>query len=98
VMRCTKDDFRRTGAGLADTENAINIPMQIGEVQVSVLLVEQPAGGPVRVSLRSKGEVDVAKFAERFGGGGHARAAGLKVDAPLAEAEKRVVEALHECF
>jgi phosphoesterase RecJ-like protein len=49
-------------------------------VEVSLLFTEPKDFGPVRVSLRSKGQVDVARFAEMFGGGGHARAAGLKLD------------------
>ena len=51
-------------------------------------------GGPVRVSLRSKGQVDVAQFAERFGGGGHARAAGLKVDGQFGDVLDQVVTAM----
>ena len=47
-----------------------------------MLFVEPMDFGPVRVSLRSKGQVDVARFAEQFGGGGHARAAGLKLEGP----------------
>jgi phosphoesterase RecJ-like protein len=99
VMHCRKADFERCGAHLSDTESVINVPMQIASVQVSVLLVEQPpvAGkppGPIRVSLRSKGGVDVSKVAERFGGGGHARASGLKISASLEEAERQVAEAI----
>jgi phosphoesterase RecJ-like protein len=48
----------------------------------------------LRVSLRSKGQVNVARFAEQFGGGGHARAAGLKLETDLATARQRVVEAM----
>ena len=40
--------------------------------------------------------MDVARFAEQFGGGGHARAAGLKIDAPIAEAHDRVVVAMSQ--
>ena len=43
------------------------------------------------ISLRSKGKVDVAKFAEQFGGGGHARAAGLKMDGYTVDAAHEVV-------
>ncbi len=96
VMTVEKDDFARTSAGLPDTENLINLPLQIASVEVSLLFTENPQGGPIRVSLRSKGQVDVAKFAERFGGGGHARAAGLKIEAPLAEVRQRVVAAMLE--
>ena len=70
-----------TGANVADTENLINIPLQIRTVEVSLLFVEPQDAGPVRVSLRSKGQVDVARFAEQFGGGGTPGPRGLKFKA-----------------
>ncbi len=94
TLRLRRQDFAETGATVADTENAINAPLVIGSVEVSVLFTEPPEGGPVRISLRSKGKIDVARFAERFGGGGHARAAGCKVDAPLDAAYATVTQAM----
>lgn len=96
VMRVRKADFEQTRANVPDTENLINVPLQIRTVEVSILLVEPLDAGPVRVSLRSKGQVDVAKFAEQFGGGGHARASGLKLDGPFDAAHDRVVAAMVE--
>lgn len=96
VMTVRKRDFVETGAGVPATENLINIPLQVASVEVSLLFVEPPEGGPVRVSLRSKGAVDVSKFAESFGGGGHARAAGLKLETSLDAAHERVVAAALE--
>ena len=94
VMRVTRGDFQDTHANVGDTENLINVPLQIRTVEVSILMVEPKEAGPIRVSLRSKGRVDVARFAERFGGGGHARAAGLKLDSQLQDAHDRVVSAM----
>jgi phosphoesterase RecJ-like protein len=94
VMCVAKEDFDRTGANVGDTENLINIPLQIRTVEVSLLFVEPREPGPVRVSLRSKGQVDVARFAEQFAGGGHARAAGLKINGSLREVHDRVVAAM----
>jgi bifunctional oligoribonuclease and PAP phosphatase NrnA len=94
AMRVRKQDFAETGAHVPDTENLINIPLQIRTVEASLLFVEPPEPGPIRVSLRSKGQIDVAKFAEQFGGGGHARAAGLKVAGMLAAVEEQVKSAL----
>jgi phosphoesterase RecJ-like protein len=94
VMRIRRADFEQTKAKVPDTENLINVPLQIRTVQVSLLFVEPPEGGPVRVSLRSKGQVDVARFAEAFGGGGHARASGLKVDGPFEQVHDAVVDAM----
>ena len=100
VITLLKKDFEETRASVLDTENLINIPLQIRTVEVSMLVVEPtspagPGGAPVRVSLRSKGNVDVARFAETLGGGGHARASGLKLDGlPLEQARERVVGAM----
>jgi len=96
VMTLTRADFEQTDAGVADTENLINIPLQIGSVEVSIMIVEGREAGPIRINLRSKGQVDVARFAEGFGGGGHARAAGLKLEMRLEEAKERVVAAMGE--
>ena len=94
VMRVRRGDFEQTRANVPDTENLINVPLQIRTVEVSLLFTEPPDGGPVRVSLRSKGQVDVARFAETFGGGGHARASGLKVQGPFEQVHDGVVDAM----
>lgn len=94
VMTIRKRDFEQTGANVPDTENLINVPLQIRSVQASILIVEPLDFGPTRISLRSKGQVDVAKFAEQFGGGGHARAAGLKIDGDFDAARRKVVDAM----
>ncbi len=94
VMEVRKSDFLETRAHVPDTENLINIPLQIRTVEASILLVEPVDGGPIRISLRSKGQVDVAKFAEQFGGGGHRRASGLKLSGDFLEARHRVVDAM----
>lgn len=94
VMIVRQSDFDATRAGASDTEALINVPLQIATVEVSILLTEPKEPGPIRVSLRSKGKIDVAKFAEQFAGGGHARAAGLKLDGEIVAARDRVVDAM----
>jgi phosphoesterase RecJ-like protein len=63
------------------------------EADVSVVFVEQEDGS-VDVGLRAEPGFDVAQFALRFGGGGHALAAGFSAPGPLEEAEERVVASL----
>jgi bifunctional oligoribonuclease and PAP phosphatase NrnA len=94
VMRLRKSDFADTHAGVPSTEGLINVPLQIATVQVSLMMIEPPDPGPIRVSLRSKGQVDCARFAEGFGGGGHARAAGLKLPPPIEVEHESVVAAM----
>src|SRR5256885_15249240 len=74
-----------------DCEGLVNYALSIGDVQVAVLFREMP-DHRWRVSLRSKGEVNVSAVAESFGGGGHKCASGCSVDGPLAAAIARVIE------
>ncbi len=90
IIRIDQEGLRRCGARPSDTEDLINEPMRIGCVAVSMLLYED-TDGRVRVSLRSKGQINVAELAATFGGGGHARAAGLHLRGTLAEASKRML-------
>jgi phosphoesterase RecJ-like protein len=94
-------DFAETGARPEETERLVDIPQQVGTVQAIALITEaQGESGPqTRVSFRSKpmpGAVNVAELAGLFGGGGHARAAGAKIDGPVDEVAPRVIAALAE--
>jgi phosphoesterase RecJ-like protein len=86
-------DYVSTGALPPDTEDLVNYTRSIAGVEVGLFFVEQPRGG-TKVSLRSRSRVDVARLAEQFGGGGHQRAAGAIVAAPLDVAKPRVLEAV----
>ena len=76
-----------------DCEGLVNYVLSIGEVEAAAFFRELP-DGRVRVSLRSKGKLDVARVAECFGGGGHECASGCSLDGPLAEAVRPVLEML----
>jgi len=86
----TQEQMERTGAKEEDCEGLVNYALAIGDVQVAVFFRELP-DGRFRVSLRSKGKIDVARIAEEFGGGGHACASGCSVDAPLHAAVESVL-------
>lgn len=92
----TYDDFTALGASDEDTEGIIT---QLRSVRDSVVLalLREVKPGRVRVSVRSRDErIDMAKLAERFGGGGHRMAAGFWVEDTIEEAKQRVIEALRE--
>jgi len=78
VMRLRRADFEATGADGSMTENLINEAARLGSTEATLLFTEDP-DGVVRVNFRSKQRLDVAELARRFGGGGHARAAGARV-------------------
>lgn len=91
VVELTRKAIERCGASPADTEDLINEPQRIAGVEAALLFVELEEGR-VRISFRSKRELDVAGLAAELGGGGHARAAGARVAGTLAEVRDRVVE------
>lgn len=70
-------DFKNFKIDPRYTQGIVSRPVKIPSVEVSVLLREEP--DRVAVNLRSKGNVDVSAIAYKFGGGGHARAAGFKI-------------------
>jgi phosphoesterase RecJ-like protein len=86
-------DFAASGAVPSDSEDIINMLLSVGGTEAGVILVEQPAGG-CKVSLRSRCEVDCSAVAERFGGGGHKKAAGASFDGPLELARERILAAV----
>lgn len=77
VMHLTPEMLIETGASFSDGEICINIPLTIKGVVASVLL-KQDIEGPLKVSMRTKGEMDVAEIAINRNGGGHKNAAGYK--------------------
>jgi phosphoesterase RecJ-like protein len=89
----TQKQMDRCGAKEEDCEGLVNYVLSIGDVEVAAFFRELP-DGRYRVSLRSKGKLDVARVAETFGGGGHECASGCSVDGPLAEAVRQVLSQL----
>lgn len=87
----TDADFAETGAERAHSEGLIDLLSQAEAAEVAILFKE---AGPkeTRISVRTRpGGVDATVLTGRFGGGGHARAAGATVSAPLAEARPPVL-------
>jgi bifunctional oligoribonuclease and PAP phosphatase NrnA len=89
----TQEQMQRFGAREEDCEGLVNYALSIGDVQVAIFFRELP-DGRFRVSLRSKGEVNVSTVAEHFGGGGHKCASGCSIEGPLAVAVSRIVDRL----
>lgn len=94
TMAVTERMFRETGLRPVDTEGFAEIPISIRGVQASALLKEMADCGYIKVSMRSKGEVDVCAVAGEFGGGGHTHAAGCEISEPIEAVRRAIVEAL----
>lgn len=89
----TDELYRRTGTTAEDTDNFVNFVRSVKGVEVAVLF-RQTAPEQFKLSLRSKGRVDLSALAQSFGGGGHRNAAGGVLNGPFASVRDRVLEAV----
>jgi bifunctional oligoribonuclease and PAP phosphatase NrnA len=92
-MHITNQDMADTGAIEEDCEGLVNYALSIAGVEIALFFRELP-GGRFRISLRSKGAVDVARIAAEFGGGGHECASGCSLEGPLAAAIQKILSEL----
>src|SRR5512134_1007062 len=76
----------RHGVSADDLDGVIEHARSIAGVRLA-LLFREISGGRIKVSLRSVGDVDVASFARRYGGGGHTKAAGVAFEGALGEVQ-----------
>jgi len=93
----TREDFAESGAVPTDSEDIINLTLCVAGTEAAVILVEQPAGA-VKISFRSRSDLDCSRLAGQFGGGGHRNAAGATLPEPLATARAKVLDAVRKAM
>jgi bifunctional oligoribonuclease and PAP phosphatase NrnA len=91
----TVEEMERVTASVEDCEGVANHLIGIAGIEAAVFLRELPGHNQFRLSLRSRGNVDVSKVAEVFGGGGHQSASGCSMEGSLSDVTGRVVGQLH---
>ncbi len=94
----TLEDMENASADIEDCEGVVNHLIGVTGVEAAVFLREVAEADRYRLSIRSKGELDVAKVAEHFGGGGHRTASGCTLQGPLEDAASRIVEQLRKAL
>jgi phosphoesterase RecJ-like protein len=92
ITTASRDMFLETGTTGADTENFPNFPKKMKDIRISAFFREIYDGW--KVSLRSKGDINVAEVALRFQGGGHRNAAGYTIKGDLAKAKKELLKVI----
>jgi phosphoesterase RecJ-like protein len=95
VLRQTLEMQHEANASDEDSDGFVNYPLSCGKVE-AVAFLKESAPGVYRTSLRSKGDVNVARIAERFGGGGHRNAAGCTMHGEWEEVESLILSLLQE--
>ena len=93
----TEAEMRRFDFKQGDSEGFVNFPLSIRAIRMSAMFIENKHS--IRVSLRSRGDVDVNVFARRyFEGGGHRNAAGGKSFMSMPETIAHFEKAIAEYF
>ena len=91
----TQQHLQDTGAMMEHTDGFIDIPRTVKGIDIAMLYT-QTEGNHFKLSLRSKGKVNVEKIARKFGGGGHINAAACRIEGNIDEIKRRVLEAVRE--
>lgn len=94
-LTVSRQDFAETGAVPADTEELVNECLKVAGVQAAFIAIEQQ-NQTVKVSFRSRLDINVASVAEKFGGGGHNQAAGAVLPGSLGDALAQVLPAMQQ--
>ena len=89
----SREMMDEAGASDDDADGIVNHALSVGEVE-TVAFFKELSPRVYRVSLRSKGKVNVARVAESFGGGGHRNAAGCRIEGDFEDIRRRVIEGL----
>jgi phosphoesterase RecJ-like protein len=92
VLAFDDDLLLAHGASSDDTEGLVNVPLGAREIVAVALFKRQD--GTLRMSLRSKGDVDVRQVAARWDGGGHRNAAGCTIEGDYATVKQELIDAM----
>jgi phosphoesterase RecJ-like protein len=88
---------RAAGGTYEDTEGLINLPLTVKEIE-AVIFFKQIEGEEYRVSMRSKGDIDIGSIAKAFGGGGHKNAAGFSITGPIDALKRTFIDKIEQAI
>ncbi len=93
ILAIEGDEIRRYHISTGDTEGLVNYPMMIKDVWMTAIIIQRP--DQVKLSFRSKGDIDVNWLCkEYFEGGGHKNAAGGKSELSVAKTKEKLLSIL----
>ena len=93
----TRDDFRAVRGTKAEAEDVIEIPRSVAGNEIALFFYQIPdRTKETRCSIRTRGDWDATVLAGKFGGGGHRKAAGCTIKAPLATAKRQMRAAVKD--
>ena len=93
----TRDDFRAVRGTKAEAEDVIEIPRSVAKNEIALFFYQIPdRTKETRCSIRTRGDWDATVLAAKFGGGGHAKAAGCTIKASMGSAKRMMRAAVRE--
>lgn len=96
-MTVTRRMLENTNTSAQDTESFVDYPRKVKGIEAAVLFREKN-NTLYKISLRSKGKVNVANIARIFGGGGHASAAGCEINGSLSDVKRKIFKAVRNAI
>lgn len=97
IVHVDHEMARAAGGTYEDTEGLVNLPLTVKEIE-AVVFFKQEQGDEYRVSLRSKGNIDIGSIAKEFGGGGHKNAAGCTVTGSIEQLQQTLVGKIEDAI
>lgn len=94
IITITSDMMKDSGTAPEDMDGVASIPRSIRGVQCGITMKQD--GDAWKISIRSDENVNAAELCGKFGGGGHARAAGCKLSDSYDETKRKLVEAVND--
>lgn len=98
TITITNDMVAKTQSVTDLTDGFINYARSVDGVEVAASFREPATGGPWRVSFRSRGRVNVAAIAQKFGGGGHHNAAGCSIEGDEAAVRAQIADQIEQAL
>ena len=91
------DDFEAAGAHASDSEDIVNMLLQVRDSKMAALISELN-DGTFKFSFRSRCSIDCSVLAAQFGGGGHKKAAAASSPLPFEQVKRAIIEAITKAF
>ena len=95
ITEIRNDMISDLNLGDSKSEGIVNMLLAVKEMKISAVLIET-SDGFLKGSLRSVGDIDVAKIAKKFDGGGHKNAAGLKISEVFSQAKLKIAQEIQQ--
>ena len=95
IAKISDEIINKNNVNMNDIEGIVEFIREVNEVEISCVLKEYDSD-LTKISLRSKNDIDVSDISKKFGGGGHAKAAGFQMNKNLKDTEIALIEELKE--